>query len=197
MFPRLNQPQRCFARSRNRHRAGFTIVELSIGVAILGIVASSVLFGLNQLNQFATVNRLYTAAQTLAQNQIDIILTMGPYDPATGKYPVPADCGDGTATNTILRTDAPYYFDPGAPVGTCPMGLAEKKVTIYRDPMDPTNRTIVSGTIKTTVKDTGMTVNVNGGPASLDLRQASVEVKYTFRNKTYSVVMETMRTADQ
>ena len=197
MLSPLHPSQNCSAPSRNRRRAAFTLVELSIGVALLGIVASSVLFGLNQLNRFATVNRLYTAAQTLAQNQIDIILTMGPYDPGTGKYPVPPDCGDGSPTNTILRTDAPYYYDPDASVGTCAMGLAEKKVTIYRDPMDPTNRTIVEGTIKTTIKDTGMTVNVNGGPASLDLRQATVEVRYKFRNTTYTVVMETMRTADQ
>ena len=167
-------------------------------MAMLGLVASSIIYGLNQLNHFAMVNRLYTAAQTLAQNQIDLILTMGPYDPASGKYPVPDTCGVATSTNTILRTDAPYYYD-STRTGSCPMSLnaADRKVTLYTDPMNPSAAVAIQATVKTTITDTGLTVPVGGVATSLDLRRATVVVEYTFRNKPYSVVMETMRTSDQ
>ena len=128
-------------RWRKLARAGFTLVEVMAGMAILGLAAGSIIYGLNQLNHFATANRLYTAAQTLAQNQIDLILTMGPYDPAAGKYPVPDTCGAATSTNTILRTDAPYYYDPTRTT-SCPMSLNanDRKVTLYKDPMNPVHR---------------------------------------------------------
>ena len=176
--------------------AGFTLVDVMAGMAILGLVAGSIIYGLNQLNHFSTVNRLYTAAQTLAQNHIDLILTMGPYDPSQGKYPTPATCGTGTSTNTILRTDRPYYYDPTATTA-CPISTDITKVALYRDPMSPATASPIEATIKTTITDTGMTVDVGGIPTSLDLRRATVSVDYTFRNRAYSVVMETMRTSDQ
>ena len=186
------------SRWRRVAGAGFTLVEVVAGMAILGLVAGSIIYGLNQLNHFAMVNRLYTAAHTLAQNQIDLILTMGPYDPSTGKYPVPDTCGAATATNTILRTDAPYYYD-STRTGSCPMSLnaSERKVTLYNDPMNPSGAVPIQATVKTTITDTGLTVPVGGVATGLDLRRATVVVEYTFRNKSYSVVMETMRTSDQ
>ena len=186
---------RSLARSRRFVAAGFTLVEIMGAMAMLGVAASSIIFGLNQLNHFSTVNRLYTAAQTLAQNHIDLILTMGPYDPATGKYPVPTTCGAATSTNTILRTDTPYYYDPTAT--TCPISTAEKKVTLYSDPMNPLTAAPIQATIRTQITDTGTTVNVSGTPTSIDLRRATVTVAYTYRNRPYAVVMETMRTSDQ
>ena len=175
-------------------------------MAMLGLVASSIIYGLNQLNHYAMVNRLYTAAQTLAQNQIDLILTMGPFDPANGKYPLPNYCGTASATNTLLRTDQPYYYNSSVSGNSCPMSptLSESmKVTLYRDPMNPATATEITATVKTTITDTGMTIDVPASSttpasvASLDLRRATVAVEYTFRNRAYSVVMETMRTSDQ
>ena len=182
-------------RCRRKLSAGFTLVDVVAGMAILGLVSGSIIYGLNQLNHFSTVNRLYTAAQTLAQNHIDLILTMGPYDPTQGKYPAPVTCGTGTATNTILRTDQPYYYNPAST--NCPISVTETKVTLYRDPMSPATAAPIEATIRTTVTDTGNTVNVAGVPTSLDLRRATVTVAYKFRNRDYSVVMETMRTSDQ
>ena len=40
-----------------------------MGVSVLGIASGSAIFGLSQLNSFATANRLYTTAHTLAQNE--------------------------------------------------------------------------------------------------------------------------------
>jgi hypothetical protein len=163
------------------------------------MVCGSVVYGLTQLNSYATVNRLYTAAQVLAQNQIDLILTMGPFDPSAipPKYPAPVTCGDATATNTILRTDQPYYYDPTIAASQCPISTAEKKVTLYQDPMAPSSAATVQCTIRTTVVDTGASVVINGAATSLELRRATVVVAYKFRNRDYEVVMDTMRTADQ
>lgn len=182
---------------RRLRRAGFTIAEVLAGVTILGLVASSVIYGLNQLNRYATVNRLYTQAQVLAQNHIDLILTMGPYDPSQGKYPTPANCGEASATNTILRTDVPYYYDPTIGLQTCAISTTEKKLTLYNDPMSPSEAATVQCTVRTRVTDTGASVTVNGVVTPLDLRRATVEVAYTFRSRPYKIVMETMRTTDQ
>ena len=175
-----------------------------MGLCVLTIVAGAVLYGLTQLNHFASVNRLYTAAQTLAQNQIDLILTKGPYDPAAGKYPNPnilGTTGTGTAYN--------YYTDPAASTinvvtsTSTPSPSASPAVTIYRDPMNTNSATnnVVTGTIFTSVKDTGVTVPITSGgvttPQNIYLRQATVTVSYRYRSRNYSVVMETMRTADQ
>lgn len=171
---RQNHPQAAPLRC-----GGFTLVEVMAGVSMLGLVTATVIFGLNQLNYYASVNRLFTAAQTLAQNQIDIVLTKGPYDPATNKYPDP----------NVLRTDATYYTNPvTGSISTSATG--SYIVPIYKDPSS--NQNIVTGTIATTVTDTGVLV----GGTSLNLRQATVTVSYTFRGKTFSVKMDTMRAPD-
>jgi type II secretory pathway pseudopilin PulG len=159
---------------------GFTLVEICIGAAIFGLLASSIIFGLNQLNYYASVNRLYTTAQTLAQNQIDLILTQGPFDPTTSQYPTPYNW---------LRTDQKYWTDPTPTTGPV-MYTASKTIPIYTDPSN--NNQTVTGTLETTVKDTGAAISGN----SLNVRQATVKVIYKFRNKTFTVVMETMRTSD-
>lgn len=167
------------------------MVEVIVGITVLSLACGAVLFGLNQLNYFAGASRLYTAAQTLAQNQIDIILTMGPYDPTQGKFPVPTGCGTATSTNTILRIDQPYYWDPTVATNSCPMSTTVKNIPIYKDPMN--DNQIVTGTITTTVRDTGVLV----AGTSLDLRQATVRVAYRYGRRNYEVVMETMRTSDK
>jgi type II secretory pathway pseudopilin PulG len=167
---------RPFAKLRH---AGFTLVEACASIVIVGLIAASVIWGLNQLNRYATASRLYTAAQTLAQNQIDIVLTKGPYTPLSDP--------PGFPSPNVLRTDvATYYSNPvDGSISTTTV-----PVTIYKDPMD--NTVIVTGTIETSVTDPA--VQVNG--VDLNLRQATVNVKYTFRNRSYMVTMETIRAPD-
>jgi type II secretory pathway pseudopilin PulG len=146
------------------------------GVSVLGLIAGSVSYGLMQLNNYAAVNRLYTAAQTLAQNQIDLILTKAPFDPANNSYPTP----------NVLQTGT-YYSDPSNPntVSATPVN-----VPIYTDPAN--NAQIVKGTIRTDVSS--VNVSING--VNLNLRQATVTVQYNFHGKSYSVKMDTMRAPD-
>jgi type II secretory pathway pseudopilin PulG len=169
----------------SRAQTGFTLVEVAVGTMILGLIGAVVLFGLNQLNTFATANRLYTIAQTLAQNQIDLILTKGPFDPSQSKYPL---LNGNDPNSNILRTDIPYYSDPTTPTT---LYSSPRDVTIYKDPMNGNN--IVLGRIGTSIKTTGFAI----GAKNLNVRQASVSVTYTYRNRPYAVTMNTMRTPDQ
>ncbi len=43
-------------------------------------MASGVYLGLNAINTYAVSSRLYSEAQTAAQNQIDLILSREPFD---------------------------------------------------------------------------------------------------------------------
>jgi prepilin-type N-terminal cleavage/methylation domain-containing protein len=161
---------------RRRASAAFTLTEVMVACAILALISASIIWGLHQLNYYASVSRLYTAAQTLAQNQIDLVLTKAPYNPTTSQYPTPNVLQIGT-----------YYSDPTTPNT---LYATERTVPIYTDPSNG-NQT-VTGSIKTTVVDPNVAISGN----SLNLRQATVVVTYTFRNKTFTVKMDTMRTCD-
>jgi type II secretory pathway pseudopilin PulG len=165
------------SRRAARYSAAFTLAETCVGIVILSLVAGSLIWGLSQLNYYATASRLYTAAQTLAQNQIDQILTKAPYDPATSSYPTP----------NVLRTDwSPYYSDAAGNIYS-----TAQNVPLYTDPATG----VVSVTATIATKITSPAVTING--TDLNLRQAVVTVSYKFRNKTFSIVMNTMRAPDQ
>ena len=58
---------------------------------------------------------------------------------------------------------------------------------------DPTsNIAVVSGTVATTNQTAAFAV----GGTNLTVVKSTVTVSYTFRNKTYNVSMDTMRTSD-
>lgn len=160
-------------------RKGFTLVEVMAGIAIIALVAGVTIFGLSQLNYFASVNRLYTSAQTLAQNQIDLILTKAPFNPSMDQYPTP----------NVLQTGT-YYSDPSTP--NTLYGSA-RSVPIYYFTSGGSQANVVMGTIATTVTNLS---NISVGGTNITLRQAVVTVTYTYRNKTFIVQMNTMRTSD-
>src|SRR6266404_7751020 len=61
-------------------RAAFTLIEIVIALAVLGTMAAGVYLGFNAINTYAVSSRLYSEAQTAAQNQIDLILSKEPFD---------------------------------------------------------------------------------------------------------------------
>jgi type II secretory pathway pseudopilin PulG len=141
-------------------RGAFTLVEVLAAAALLGLAGAAFLWGLTMIQTHSTINRLYTQAQTLCQNQIDRVLTNGPYNPALGQ--TPTELTNQTATVQVSSA-------PGNPV---------------------------SGTMTTTVADTGLKYPASTG-TDLNIKQAKVVVNYTFRSKSYSIEMNTMRAPDQ
>ena len=157
------------AREAEHAIRGFTLVEIIFALAVLSLTAAGVFVGFNMLNTHATINRLYSEAQALAEQQIDAVLTKGPFDPSQSPPKVPEVLALGTNT--------------------------EHGVLVYVDPVS--NQKIVTGERITTISEAGMSQTFNGKTTNLNVRLAKVEVRYPFRNKTYSVVMNTLRTADQ
>ena len=150
-------------------QAGFTLVEILTAMAMLSVVAATSFVALNRMNFLAFSSRLYSEAQAVAENQTDILLTKGPFDPTRTPALIPTQLQAGTTT--------------------------QNGVLIYVDPV--TSQTVVTGTMTTTVSDPGLTQTLNSSTANLDIRKIKVQVDYTFRNIAYSVVMNTLRTADQ
>ncbi len=165
------RPLQQAARPRRRppFAAGFTLIEIVIAMAVLGTMASGCYIGFNALNEYSVNSRLYTEAQAVCQNQIDLILSKEPFDVTTTPQKIPSILALGTTTT-------PNVF-------------------IYRDPVS--GRVVVTGNMTTTVTDVGSTMSFAGTVANLNVRRATVTVSYAFRNRSYNVSMDTMRTADQ
>src|SRR5688572_15817697 len=87
--------------------AAFTLVEVLVSTILLGLVAASIIWGLNMLHHRATVNRLYTQAQTICQNRIDKILTAGPYTPLSNPPSIPDELKTSQADLTVDISTAP------------------------------------------------------------------------------------------
>ena len=203
---------------RLRLRAGFTLSESVVALAILGTMASGCYIGFNSINTYAVSSRLYSEAVAAAQNQVDLILSRGPFDisaayvsgsfdPALNKIPVElmttaeltALAASGVTFPSVAPTAAPAATNPYFPYypyyrrGNGPL---LKQAFIYQDPV--TGTVVVTGEMSSTIEDTGMTMNyINATPTNLNTRKANVKINYLFRNKTYEVALDTLRTADQ
>ena len=146
---------------------GFTLVELLVAAALLGLLAGGAIWALTAANNYASIARLYTGAETAAQNQVDLILTEAPFNPQANPPQVP--------TVLTLGTSAP------------------QTVTLYTEPGGANNQThAVTGQMVTTV--TSDNVIVQG--QSLNLYSATVVVTYTYRSKVYQVELNAMRASD-
>lgn len=160
---------------RQRHsRHGFTLVETLVGLSMLALLGAGSFWTMTTMNVYATRARLYSEATAKAEQQIDAILTKGPFDPTANPPQIP----------TALTT------------------TALDGVLIYKDPVS--NQTIVTGRMETTVSDTGLTGTVGGTATALNIWQATVTVKWNFRNPdpahipyNCSVSLDTLRTGNQ
>jgi type II secretory pathway pseudopilin PulG len=165
----LGDKERLEGRRPRHGQHGFTIVETLIGLSMLTILGAGSFWIMNVMNVYATGARLYSEATAKAEQQIDAVLTKGPFDPTANPQLIPAELTLGTTT--------------------------QNGVLIYKDPI--TSQTVVTGTMTTTVADTGLTGTVGATATSLNIWQATVTVAWTFRGKNYSVSLDTMRTGNQ
>ena len=165
------------ANAARGHRSirprAFTLIEVLVATALLGLLAGSAIWALTQANNYASITRLYTGAETVAQNRIDRILSDGPFNPQTGQIPdvinTPLSAPGGTATDA---SPAEIYNEP-SPAGGIPH--------------------IVYGQVTTSVFKVVAT-----GKAGVDLNlySATVVVTYNFRGKPYRVQLNAMRASD-
>lgn len=203
-------------------RAGFTLIEIVIALAVLGTMAAGVYLGFNSINTYAVSSRLYSEAAAAAQNQIDLVLSKEPFDisaayvsgsfnPALKKIPIEvmtmAELNLVASSGVTFPTSAPtatpatsssyYPYYPYYRVSSgVDAGKVAKQAFIYQDPVS--GKIIVTGDLITTVADTGMSMTFPGAANnSLNVRRVTATVKYSFRNKNYEVAMDTLRTADQ
>ena len=119
-------------RGRGSHSAAFTLIEIVIALAVLGTMSAGAYVGFNTINAYSVSSRLYSEAQAIAQNQIDLILSKGPFDLRTNRVPSVLELGTKTTPN----------------------------VFIYRDPV--TGNVIVTGTMTTTITDAGLQMTYAG-----------------------------------
>ena len=219
-LPRQSKPDRSTRRLLpHALSAGFSLSEIVIALAVLGTMAAGCYIGFNSINSYAVTSRLYSEAQTAAQNQIDMVLSRDPFDVTAayisgsfnpGLNRVPIELMTTTEIDALVAsgvtfptaaptstpaTSSPYY--PYYPYFRTGSGLpVSKQAFIYQDPV--TGTVVVTGTLTTTITDTGLTMNyVSSTATNLNTRKANVKVAYTFRSKNYVVAMDTLRTANQ
>ncbi len=148
-------------------RSGFTLLEVLVATSLLVLLAGSSIWALTQANNYASIARLYTGAETAAQNRIDYLLTDSPFNPQSGEF--------GTTNEWAVGTS----------------GI--QTVTIYSEPSGANGQThAINGQIVTTVTSN----NVVTQSQSLNLYSATVVVTYVYRNKTYRVQLNAMRASD-
>lgn len=146
-----------------------------MALAVIGTMGAGCYIGFNSLNAYAVSSRLFSEAQTAAQNQIDLILSKEPFDPSKSK--VPSVLGGAVLASGASTT------------------ITTPNVFIYKDPVN--GNTVVTGTMTTVVTNPGSSMTFAGSTTDLNTWRATVTVSYTYRNTNYSVKMDTMRTADQ
>jgi type II secretory pathway pseudopilin PulG len=145
-------------------------VEVLVALLLVGLIAASSIWALAQANTYAAIARLRTGALTAAQSRIDYLLADSPFNPQNGEF------GSTNEWN---------------------VGTAIQSVTIYSEPAGVGGQThTVTGQMSTTVTHVPDPNLSNAPGAQLNLYTATVVVTYTYRNKTYSVQLNAMRTSD-
>lgn len=145
----------------------FTFLEVLVSVGVLGILAGTSIWTLTQMNNYASVTRLYTGAETVAQNRIDKILSEAPFNPQNSPPEVPAVLALGTS--------------------------APETVNIYDEDPNVAGSMKVTGQLVTTITKS---TTPGPGAADLNLYSATVVVTYKFRGKDYRVQFNAMRSSD-
>ncbi len=153
--------------SSHRPNDAFTLTEAAIAIALIAITMTAVLMTMSRLNESASVARNSTGASAAVQNQIDLILSDGPFNPQK------------------INEDGTPQIPPQLVVGT----HVTNNVPIYRE---PTTGIVVSGTMTTTVVD--MSTVVAG--ITMPLYRADVSVTYNYRSRNYSLTRSTLRASD-
>jgi prepilin-type N-terminal cleavage/methylation domain-containing protein len=191
------RPDRCIPLT-GRLRAGFTLIEIVIALAVLGTMAAGAYLGFNSVNTYAVTSRLYSEAQATAQHHIDIVLSKAPFDVMITPKKIPLELmttGELAAVSPALATSPPPTSNAYYPYYRDSNGRLAKQAFIYRDPQ--TSEILVTGTLASIVTELGDSMTMEGVATPLNTRRVTAQVTYKFRNTDYVVAMDTLRTADR
>jgi prepilin-type N-terminal cleavage/methylation domain-containing protein len=155
------------ATLRLRACNAFTLVEIVIAISLAGIGVATTIGALTKINSIACIARNYSGATTVVENQIDLLLSDGPFNPQK------------------TNPDGSAQIPPELTLGT----HVTNNVPIYKE---PTTGVIVSGTMTTTLTDISATYN----GYTIPMYQATITVTYTYLSRDYTVTMNTVRTSD-
>ncbi|EDY15856.1 hypothetical protein CfE428DRAFT_6621 [Chthoniobacter flavus Ellin428] len=144
------------------------MAELMVAIGLFGITSAAAVAALLRINTNAALCRLQTGACTVAQNQIDLILSDGPFNPQPALNQVPPEL-------TLGETDQGSAAAP--------------TIAVYTDPSTGQK---VLGWMQTVVKDAG----ASSGGTALYVYQVTVTVSYYYKGRLYSVSLNTMRASD-
>jgi prepilin-type N-terminal cleavage/methylation domain-containing protein len=173
---------------------GFTLVEVVTAIALLVLFSGGALWTLTQTNNYAALSRLYTGAQVLAQNQIDLIMSKGPFNPQPAKGEVPTVLGGPTPlaageTKTVIELP---NSDPDP---------KKRNLIVYSEPLDPNSSKkdeekelliIQAEERATTIRDARMVVDGR----TVYMYSATVVVRFKYRGKDHEVQLNAMRASD-
>ncbi len=153
--------------SQRNPEVGFTLTEAAIAIALIGITMTGFVMSMSRINESASVARNATGAAAVVQNQIDLILSDGPFNPQK------------------TNSDGTVQIPPELVVGT----HVTNNVPIYRE---PTTGIVVSGTLTTTVVDMSTVL----GGITMPIYRADVTVTYNYRSRNFSLTRSTLRSSD-
>jgi prepilin-type N-terminal cleavage/methylation domain-containing protein len=165
------------------NRAGFTMVETIVAIAVLGIGVASTIGTVTKMNAIAAMSRNSTGAYTVLTNQVDLFQSMGPFNPqktnSDGTAQIPKDTSHGS------------YPTYDMTVGTHNISVNGTNFNVpvyeYRD---------VSNNLVLVVNGT-LTVNVTDLSASLpNTYQAAFTITFTYLNRNYAYSISSIRTSD-
>ncbi len=168
-------------RTSENAQGGFTLVEVLTAVSLLALFASGALWTLTQANSYAALSRLYTGAQAAAQNEVDLIMSRGPFNPqnladdGSAAPQVPAELALGThATETVtIYSEPPRNQSPIPSPSPAPITVTGQRVTtVYADNAPP----------------------VSGRP--INIYYATVVVTFSYRGVQHQVQLNALRASD-
>jgi type VI protein secretion system component VasF len=156
-----------------RKNQAMTLIEVVFALTLLVSISCYSYWAMLKANEIADISRVYTAAQRLAKNQIDQILGNTPFviNPQTTSR-VPAELTLGTTTQAVTITTEPQ------------LNIQNNNATSYQ---------VVTGTLKTVVTNIS---NTTTATQPQYFYQAVVTVTYTYRQRSYTVLMSTIRGSD-
>ena len=117
---------------RHGFSAGFTMLEVIIAIALVGIGITSTVAALTKLNEFAGASRNATGAYTAVMGEIDQIQSATPFNPQAGQVPAALALGIHPSIPVeIYRDSVSGAIISGTGTSTV-ADLSSSGVTMYR-----------------------------------------------------------------